>query len=391
MTYNPIRIGDAFKVDWGDTSKTKSSYTSDGYPAYSASGPDGYMKTFDYASPGIVLSAIGANCGVTYFADGKWSAIKNTICIFPKSKDHSIDFLYYFTKNIKFFPKRGSAQPFISKKDVEDIVIELPPLSVQLEISSVLRQVDLMINSNLKKANALDSLGQQIFDLFINPEVSGILNGKAYKGGVPPHFNEVFNKETFHSTLGDIPLGWSVKKMTEVGSFLNGLAAQNFPTESGNAGLPVLKIAQLRDRTTRGADVCSSSVEKKYLVNDGDMIFSWSASLDIDCWTGGKAVLNQHLFKVKGIGVPDWFIFYAVKKYLPWFRMIASGKATTMGHIQRSHLDEALLIVPDNNYLLFVDNYIKPILEARNSLLRKVSLLNNYRDLLFLNELKKVI
>ena len=81
MTYNPIRIGDAFKVDWGDTSKTKSSYTSDGYPAYSASGPDGYMKTFDYASPGIVLSAIGANCGVTYFADGKWSAIKNTICI----------------------------------------------------------------------------------------------------------------------------------------------------------------------------------------------------------------------------------------------------------------------------------------------------------------------
>jgi type I restriction enzyme, S subunit len=73
------RLGDLAVIAWGDTSKTKASYTDKGYVAFSASGPDGFMSHFDHQGPGVVLSAIGAQCGKTWFAQGKWSCIKNTI------------------------------------------------------------------------------------------------------------------------------------------------------------------------------------------------------------------------------------------------------------------------------------------------------------------------
>jgi type I restriction enzyme S subunit len=66
-------------VNWGDTKTTKKSYTEEGYTAFSASGPDGLLPYHDFERVGVVLSAIGANCGVTWLARGKWSCIKNTI------------------------------------------------------------------------------------------------------------------------------------------------------------------------------------------------------------------------------------------------------------------------------------------------------------------------
>jgi type I restriction enzyme S subunit len=79
---------------------------------------------------------------------------------------------------------------------------------------------------------------------------------------------------------------------------------------------------------------------------------------------GGAGALNQHLFKVKGSEVPDWFAYLAVHKHLPEFRHIAAGKATTMGHIQRHHLHDAKVAVPPQRFLRMADSIIGPILEG---------------------------
>lgn len=63
-------------------------------------------------------------------------------------------------------------------------------------------------------------------------------------------------------------------------------------------------------------------------------------------WTGGIGALNQHLFKVTSKKYPKWLYFLALKHFLPEFQKIAQDKATTMGHIQRHHLTEALLAIP---------------------------------------------
>lgn len=112
-----VSIGEIADLGWGDTNTTKSSYTQRGYIAFSASGPDGYLSYFDFDRKGVVLSAIGANCGKTWFATGKWSCIKNTIRFWSTCDDISDEYLYMQTACDSFWPRRGSAQPFISQTD----------------------------------------------------------------------------------------------------------------------------------------------------------------------------------------------------------------------------------------------------------------------------------
>ena len=127
--------------------------------------------------------------------------------------------------------------------------------------------------------------------------------------------------------------------------YLNGLALQKFPPESEDEFLPVIKIAQLRAGNTVGADRASARLKPEYIVHDGDVLFSWSGSLEVEFWCGGDGALNQHLFKVSSAEVPKWFYYLATRHFLHGFREIAAHKATTMGHIQRKHLTEARLLV----------------------------------------------
>jgi restriction endonuclease S subunit len=136
-----VPMGLLADLNWGDTNTTKSSYVTEGerYPAYSAGGRDGYLDHFDYDRTAVVLSAIGALAGKTWLATGKWSCIKNTIRFFSRDEAvASTKFLYWVTSTSNFWPRRGSAQPFISKGDADKAPVPLPPIEVQREIVRVL-------------------------------------------------------------------------------------------------------------------------------------------------------------------------------------------------------------------------------------------------------------
>jgi type I restriction enzyme S subunit len=56
---------------------------------------------------------------------------------------------------------------------------------------------------------------------------------------------------------------------------------------------------------------------------------------------GAEAIVNQHIFKViPQSNLPSWFVHGRLLALLPHFADIGAGKATTMGHIKRHHLDE---------------------------------------------------
>lgn len=134
-----FNLGKVADVTWGDTSTTKKSYVDDGYTAFSASGPDGFLDHYDYDQTGIVVSAIGAQCGKIWKASGKWSCIKNTMRILPNSDAVSIDYLFQFL-SIDAFPKRGTGQPFIRQQDARAIPVPIPPLPEQQRIVDILEE-----------------------------------------------------------------------------------------------------------------------------------------------------------------------------------------------------------------------------------------------------------
>ena len=96
------------------------------------------------------------------------------------------------------------------------------------------------------------------------------------------------------------------------------------------------------------------------------MLFSWSGSLAVDIWCGGRGALNQHLFfKVASTEYPKWFYYHWIKQHLAEFQAIAAGKATTMGHIQRHHLREALVVVPPEPLLHRMTAVMSPLADRQ--------------------------
>ena len=151
------------------------------------------------------------------------------------------------------------------------------------------------------------------------------------------------------SDYGRKPKSWTTGSLDQIGTFLNGLALQKYLPSADN-WLPAIKIAQLRTNDVKNADQVSADISEEYIVQDGDILFSWSGSLECVIWTGGKGALNQHLFRVTSDEYPKWFIYFWIHHHLPEFRHIAAGKATTMGHIQRHHLKDAKLFIPSPEY-----------------------------------------
>jgi type I restriction enzyme, S subunit len=122
------------QCDWGNTTLTKAAYRDEGVTAFSATGPDGLVKDAEHDGEGIVLSAIGANCGKCFFAGGQWTAIKNTITIVPKSEVALARFMFFQLNRRELWPKRGGSQPFIGLGDTRELAVSVPPLNEQRRI-----------------------------------------------------------------------------------------------------------------------------------------------------------------------------------------------------------------------------------------------------------------
>lgn len=111
--------------------------------------------------------------------------------------------------------------------------------------------------------------------------------------------------------------------------FINGYGFK--PSDFSDAGLPVVRIRQLVDREAK-FDLFDGRLDSKYLIDDGDLIFSWSGSLAVRIWDRGEAFLNQHLFKVEpAAGVHKAWLRWLIKSCIPRFEGLMHG--STMTHL----------------------------------------------------------
>ncbi|VGD47920.1 restriction modification system DNA specificity domain-containing protein [Klebsiella pneumoniae] len=159
---------------------------------------------------------------------------------------------------------------------------------------------------------------------------------------------ELFPSAMQDSELGEIPEGWSIKPLDGIATYQNGLALQKFRPENENDFLPVVKIAQLKKGFSDGEEKASPNIKPECIIDNGDVVFSWSGSLMVDIWCGGKAALNQHLFKVSSTKYPKWLYYKYTAHHLIEFQRIAEAKAVTMGHIKREHLSQAKCLMPSS-------------------------------------------
>lgn len=270
-------------------------------------------------------------------------------------------FIFYFLKSKlgQYLLLMNTAQtgvPAIARptSSLKEIKVMLPPISEQNLIVNFLKSLDSKIELNQHMNQTLEEIGRAIFKhWFVDFEFPDE-QGRPYKSS---------GGEMVDSELGKIPRGWELKPLDQVANFLNGLALQKYPPVNEVEFLPVIKIRELKQGITQSTDKASHDIPREYIVNDGDVLFSWSGSLELVLWSGGAGALNQHLFKVTSNDYPKWFYFYQINENLKRFREIAAGKATTMGHIQRHHLSETLIAIPPTEIMKKANELIAPLID----------------------------
>ena len=259
------------------------------------------------------------------------------------SKDKKIlneDFLYYFLSQEEItyqlaLSAGGSAnQANIGNNNIYELIINLPSIFLQEKIAKILSDIDEKIELNNKINNNLEKQVQLIFN------------------------NHFFNKDKNYTN-------YISSNLLEIADFLNGLAMQKYtPNDFNEKSYPVLKIKELNQGfTDKNSDRCSNKIKPEYIINNGDIIFSWSGTLLIKIWCGNKCGLNQHLFKVTSKKYDKWFYFLWINYHLKKFISIAKDKATTMGHIKRADLEKAFVLIPPEKEYESLNKILTPLFE----------------------------
>jgi type I restriction enzyme S subunit len=332
-------------------------------PLVSSSGITDRHSVAIAKGPGVVTGRYGTLGQVFYIREDFWPL--NTTLYVRDFKGNDPKFISYFLRSLDFQAYSDKAAvPGLNRNHLHQAQVRLPvDVTHQRAIAGVLGALDDKIEQNRRTARALERLARAIFRAWF-VDFEAVKAKSAGATGFPSMPQPVFDTlptRFVDSANGPVPEGWEVKPIAAIATFLNGLALQKYPPRGDGEDLRVIKIAELRKGSAEGADWASSDVPEQYVINDGDLLFSWSGTLEAKFWFGGKGALNQHLFKVHSSYFPSWFCFLWIRQHLPWFRAIAASKATTMGHIKRGHLQEARVVVPPNQVLREADEVIGSI------------------------------
>ncbi|MEI8264880.1 MAG: restriction endonuclease subunit S [Betaproteobacteria bacterium] len=316
------RLGDIAMIAWGDTTKTKAAYTDSGYIAFSASGPDGFMDHYDHEGPGVVLSAIGAQCGKTWFVQGKWSCIKNTIYL--KAKPNEVDprFLYYITANREIWPIRGAAQPFISQTDARAISIRVPPASTQRRIAAILAAYDDLIENNTRRIAILEEMARRIYEEWF------------VRFRFPGHEGV----RMVESESGLVPEGWAITELGALLSVEKGLSYKG----SGltGVGVPMVNLKNIlpgggfrRD----GTKPYSGEYKPRHVVRAGDIVLANTDLTQAGTVVGspaivpdlgvGECIFSHHIYAVRLQAA-----LAPCRPYVYWLLAHDSFKSFAKGH-----------------------------------------------------------
>ena len=226
-----------------------------------------------------------------------------------------------------------------------------------------------MVNQNL------EALAKQLYDYWFVQFDFPNKEGKPYKSsGGKMVWNEVLKR--------NIPEGWHCGNLFEIAKFTNGLACQKFRPKDGETPLPVIKIREMRDGFTADTEEVTPNIPDAVKVFNGDILFSWSASLEVMLWAFGEGGLNQHIFKVTSAnGFPKSFYYYQLLDYVDVFKKMAEARKTTMGHITQDHLQQSTIGIPDDKKIADeFEKRISPVLGQIVKLQEDILALTKQRD-----------
>lgn len=135
---------------------------------------------------------------------------------------------------------------------------------------------------------------------------------------------------------------WERKPLAALADYVNGRAFK--PSEWTAVGAPIVRIAQMTN-PDKDANCFDGDVEERHQIDNGDLLFSWSATLMTRLWDRGPAILNQHIFRViERPGADRGFLRHLIDHHIP--ELAERSHGSTMKHIRKGVLSDLEVLVP---------------------------------------------
>ena len=331
-----------------------------------------------YQHGDVLIANIRPYLKKVWFADIDGGA-SSDVLVFRVKEGHSPSFLYAVLLQDSFFDyvmqgAKGSKMP---RGDKEQILrYEMPTLSCSEEsIGTFFLNLDKKIRLNEQINQNLEAMAKQLYDYWFVQFDFPNEEGKPYKSsGGEMLWNDKLKR--------NIPVGWHCGNLFEIAVFTNGLACQKFRPKDDEMPLPVIKIREMHDGISVDTEEVTSNIPESVKVYNGDVLFSWSASLEVMLWAYGLGGLNQHIFKVTSANdFPKSFYYFQLLDYVDVFKKMAEARKTTMGHITQDHLQQSTIAIPDNKDIADkFEELISPIFKQIVKLQEEISNLIKQRD-----------
>ncbi len=316
----------------------------------------------------IILTTRGTVGSVAYYhpsIEHKHVRINSGMVIIRCGEELSPQYIYHLLKSPILkrqyaLYSSGAAQPQLPIKDLRRIKLLLPNLDIQKKIAAILSAYDDLIENNKRRIALLEKMAEEIYsEWFVRMRFPGHEKVKFEKG---------------------VPDGWEKLSLSRLGAYLNGYAFK--PSDWLLEGIPIIKIKELTngvsDDTPRNS---GEDISERYLINDEDIIFSWSATLYVRVWDEGLGLLNQHLFKVTPAeGISPAFLYFSIKFSISIFESLTTG--ATMQHIKRKELDFVRVNVPPPSIMERFDSNVSDLLKQKLNLSKANRALIKTRNML---------
>ena len=331
-----------------------------------------------YKRGDVLIANIRPYLKKVWFADIDGGA-SSDVLVFRAKEGHSPSFLYAVLLQDAFFffflqGAKGSKMPRGDKDQI--LSYKMPTLSCsEKTIRTLLMNIDSKIRLNEQINQNLEAMAKQLYDYWFVQFDFPNEEGKPYKSsGGKMVWNEKLKR--------NIPVGWHCGNLLEIAVFTNGLACQKFRPKDDEVPLPVIKIREMHDGISVDSEEVTPCIPESVKVYNGDVLFSWSASLEVMLWAYGLGGLNQHIFKVTSANdCPKSFYYFQLLDYVDVFKKMAEARKTTMGHITQDHLQQSTIAIPDNKDIADrFEELISPIFEQIVKLQEEISNLTKQRD-----------
>ena len=335
-------------------------------PVISSAGVTDYHEASKVSGPGVVTGRYGTLGNVYFIKEDFWP--HNTTLYVCDFKGNDPRFISYFLRGIHFLSYSDKAAvPGLNRNHMHTARVLFPhDIKEQRAIAHILGTLDDKIELNRRMNETLEAMARALFKSWFGDfdPVRAKMAGR--DTGLPPHISDLFPDRLVPSELGEIPAGWEVKELGELGELAYGKALRAVDRKDGP--IPVY-----------GSNGQIGWHDAKLVAGPG-IVVGRKGNPGVVTWTQGDFSPIDTTFYVvpkdPGLGLP--FLFFALTgQDLP---SISADSAVPGLNRNLAYMNKQL--VPDKQVLAEFNYYASAIFSRQHQLEEECRSLAALRDAL---------